>query len=537
MEGILLERTKYTVLLVDDEPIILRSLEFAIPWDELNITKVIKAKNGEEALQLFHDHRPDIIISDIRMPSINGITLMSEVMHINPQLIFIVISGYSEFEYARESLGHGATGYLLKPIDHDELTSMLEKSIVKLEGNRKAKQQSEQLLDSVQALSLLARERMFAELIEGNQRPLQHMKWLEDNTLRKPYYINVVQLDHFSTMNKQWSEDEKRLWFFAVRNILEEWSKNNEGLAAFPFHSGEWIIIFENVTDIQKRKMGEEIVQLIKQYSKLSCSVGISKQVQGIEQLHTAYQSAYDALHQRFYSGLDHVFIDSKQLIQNDNSSSLWKYPKWIEKELIQSIRTLELFRILQLLDILKVELETGGLTKDSLIRYIVEITVISRREFEHMNLIIDSSVDYLIQNLMESTTLEQAIDILKEAFSSWITTNLQHQSSDDGSALIGKAKSYIDNHYHNDIGIDEVSEFVGLSASHFCTIFKQVSGSTFLEYVTHCRIEKAKYILSNTEVKVYQLAPLVGYQDSKYFTQVFKKLTGMTPSEYRLLA
>src|SRR5690606_9591125 len=102
---------------------------------------------------------------------------------------------------------------------------------------------------------------------------------------------------------------------------------------------------------------------------------------------------------------------------------------------------------------------------------------------------------------------------------------------------LISKAKNYIDNHYHNDIGIDEVSEVVGLSASHFCTLFKQVTGSTFLEYVTQCRIEKAKYILVNTEVKVYQLAPLVGYQDSRYFTQVFKKLTGMTPSEYRLQA
>lgn len=535
MGAIQLSHNNYRVLLVDDEPIILRSLEVAIPWDELHITRIDKARNGEEALQIFHEQHPDIIISDIRMPSINGISLMSEVMQVNPDLVFIVISGYGEFEYAMDSINYGAAGYILKPIDHDELTDMLKKAIGKLNQNRLAQQRSELLLDSIQSLSLLARERMFAELIEGNQRPLQHMRWLEDNILQDPYYICVVQLDHFTTMNKKWDEKEKRLWFFAVRNILEEWSKNNSVLAAFPFHSGEWILIFADATSQEQRKNGDEIVQHIMQYTKLSCSVGISTPVQGIEELHRAYQSAYDALHQRFYWSFEHVFIDSSPSDQHFLVNQSWQYPKWVEKEILRKIRSLDLYGIQQLLDKMKQELEASGVLKDLLIRYIVEITVISRREFEHMNLKIESTVEHLIQNLLEAATLDEAIETLKAAFSCWITDNLEQQASDNGPALISKAKHYIDNHYHNDIGIDEVSDYVGLSASHFCTLFKQVSDSTFLEYVTQCRIEKAKYILKNTEVKVYQLAPLVGYQDSKYFTQVFKKLTAMTPSEYRM--
>lgn len=527
----------YKVLLVDDEPVILRSLEVAIPWDELGISLVGKARNGEEALQLFHQQTPDIIVSDIRMPSIDGITLMSKVMQFNSKLIFIVISGYGDFEYARESIRLGAADYLLKPIDHEELTEMLRKSVAKLTADRIAKEQNEQLLHSVQALSLLARERMFAELIDGNQSPLQHMQWLEYSLLQNPYYIAVVQLDHFATMNKQWTQEEKRLWFFAIRNILEEWSAKHDGLAVFPFHSGEWIVLFEDTTEQQKRKLGEDIVQHIKQYSKLSCSVGISIKVEGIEQLHSAYQSACDALHQRFYAAHENVFIDLDKEDQHIEATTAWTYPKQIESALVSSIRTLELTKILKLLDQMKLELEAGGLMKDSLIRYIVEIAVISHREFEHMNLKVERSIDKLLQNLQDASTLEKAIDTLKLAFTHWIEHNLMQQSHDDGTTLISKAKNYINNHYHNDIGIDEVSEFVGLSASHFCTLFKQVTGSTFLEYVTQCRIEKAKYILLNTEVKVYQLAPLVGYQDSRYFTQVFKKLTGMTPSEYRLQA
>jgi len=526
----------YTVLLVDDEPIILRSLSYAIAWEELNIKTVLTAKNGEEALLRFHEHQPDIIISDIRMPTLNGISLMSEVMKQNENLIFIVISGYGEFEYARESIKHGATGYLLKPIDHDELTAMLEKSILKLKSQQEATQQSQLLLDSVHTLSLLARERMFAELIEGNQRALQHMNWLDDYYLQQPYYMMVVQLDHINAFNKHWSPEEKRLWLFAVRNILEEWSNNNHALAAFPFHSGEWVLFFKNTTDAQKKTLGEDIVLHVKKYSKLSCSVGISSVVQNLDNLHDAYLSACDALHQRFYASTDHVFLDQNHC-KIDQSSTGWQYPKWLEKKIIESIRTLEFSSIPEYIQELRLELEAGNLSKEALIRYIVEVAVISRREFEHLQLKIPSSVDLLIQQLMDASTLEEAITALREAFEQWIILFERQQHSEEGPALIEKAVSYIQSHFRNDIGIDEVCEFVGLSASHFCTLFKQLTGSTFLEYVTRCRIEKAKYILLHTEVKVYQLAPLVGYQDSKYFTQVFKKITGMTPSEYRVSA
>ncbi|TVY12046.1 helix-turn-helix transcriptional regulator [Paenibacillus cremeus] len=93
----------------------------------------------------------------------------------------------------------------------------------------------------------------------------------------------------------------------------------------------------------------------------------------------------------------------------------------------------------------------------------------------------------------------------------------------------------YMDERFHHDLGIDEIAEFIGLSCSHFCVLFRKESGMTFLEYLTKLRIERACSILRNTEVKVYQVAPLVGYQDAKYFTQVFRKMMGMTPSEYRI--
>lgn len=128
---------KYKVLLVDDEPIILRSLKVAIPWDDLQMEIVGEARNGELALRLIEETTPHIIISDIRMPVIDGITLMKEVLPKNSKLVFIFISGYGEFEYAREALRQGAFDYLLKPIDHDELVEMLYRAKTRLDEQKK----------------------------------------------------------------------------------------------------------------------------------------------------------------------------------------------------------------------------------------------------------------------------------------------------------------------------------------------------------------------------------------------------------------
>ncbi|MCR2806413.1 response regulator [Paenibacillus soyae] len=524
----------YKVVLVDDEPIILRSLEAAIPWEELRVQIAGKARNGEEALQLFREQKPDMIISDIRMPSIDGITLMSEVMSINPKLIFIVISGYGDFEYARQAIREGASDYLLKPIDHDELTGMIRKSVAKLDAERRAAEESEELLHSMEALSLLARERMFAELIEGNPRPLQHLSWLENGLLDRPYVMAVVQLDHFAAMNKQWSHAEKRLWFFAIRNILDEFSAHNDAIAMFPFHSGEWVLLFEHMPEGRRRKLGEEIVRLVSQYAKLSCSVGFGVKAQGADQLNAAYQSAYEALYQRFYSGPENVFLDKEAAGEPLSDAASFPYPKSLETELTRAIRSLDLERQRALFDELRTVLDQSAARRETLTSYMVELAIVAHREFEQLNVGVHSSSRELLQRIQESSTLGEAIEACKDACSEWTLQHLGARRYEDGSALIEKARRYIDNHYRSDLGIDEVSEFVGLSTSHFCTLFKQTTGSTFLEYVTECRIDKAKYMLAHSEVKVYQVAPLVGYQDPRYFTQVFKKVTGLTPSEYR---
>lgn len=521
------QQVKYKVILVDDEPIILRSLKVAIPWEELGLEIVGEAKNGEAALQVIRETSPHIIISDIRMPVIDGITLMKEVLTRNSKLVFIFISGYGEFEYAREALRLGAFDYLLKPIDHDELTGMLTRAKARLDQQK----ENDQLLHSVHMLSLLARERMFADFTLGNPRPLQQLQWLENSELEGEYFMAVIQLDDYASLTAKWNAEEKRLWLFAIRNIAEEWSMENGGLTVFPFHNGEWIILFPGSLSGEKLSLGENLISGIKRYSKLSCSVGISRNTRGIDQLSTIYPLAAQALYQRFYSGQAGVFIDGETPLSGGREV---KYPKELEAAFIESIRTLDMERMLVLFDQMAAYIEAQALPKEIAERLIVEMIVVLYRQFEHLNLLSDWSLDGLLSKLHRLDTLNEMMASLKQEFRDWMLQSKKSVTREDGRSVIEKAKRYIDSNYHKDLSIEEVAELADLSISHFCSLFKQISGYTFLEYVTQCRMEKAKYILQNSNVKVYTIAPLVGYQDSRYFTQVFKKSTGKTPTEYR---
>ncbi|RCX15409.1 two-component system response regulator YesN [Fontibacillus phaseoli] len=523
------KEAKYQVILVDDEPIILRSLKVAIPWNELDLEIVGEARNGEDALKLVRELSPHMIISDIRMPGLDGISLMKEVVAENAKRLFIFISGYGEFEYAREALREGAFDYLLKPIDHDELIEMILRAKKTLEKQS----ENDKLLHSVQVLSMLARERMFAEFLEGNpsDNHLRHMQWLESSEFQEDYFVAVLQLDHYMKLYENWSMEERRLWLFAIRNILSEWSLAHGALTVFPFHSGEWVMLFPGSLRDRRESLGNDIIQQIKINTKLSCSIGFSQSAEGIEQLSEAYKSAVNALYQRFYSDREGVFVDPAPELGATREA---RYPKHLEAKMLECIRTLDNERLLILLDETKTYIETQAFTKETAERMIVELSVVLYREFEQMRLLLEWSLEGLLQELHSLGTLSEMIGVLKFSLGNWIRESKESQPKENINKVIAKTQEYISNNYHKDLSIEEVSEIADLSISHFCMLFKQVTGYTFLEYLTQCRIEKAKYILKNSQVKVYQIAPLVGYQDPRYFTQVFKKVTGMTPSEYR---
>lgn len=205
----------YKVVLVDDEPIILRSLKVALPWEEMQMQIVGEAANGEQGLQLIQAHKPDIVISDIRMPVMDGISMMKEALHQQPSLVFVLLSGYGEFEYAREALRYGASDYLLKPVDHEELETVMREARSRLEQEAERQSEKDYLTRSAQALSSLLRERLISSMLEGNNKPYNPSYWLQGWDLEHPYVMLVVGFDDTLEVNR-WSQEDRRLWFLQL---------------------------------------------------------------------------------------------------------------------------------------------------------------------------------------------------------------------------------------------------------------------------------------------------------------------------------
>ncbi|MFB9328256.1 response regulator [Paenibacillus aurantiacus] len=522
---------RYKVVIADDEPLILRSLRAAIPWQELGLAIVGEARNGEEALLLAREHAPHLVISDIRMPTLDGIAMMKQVIDGGLAPIFIFVSGYGEFEYAREALRQGAFDYLLKPIDHEELTGMIVRAIDKLNRQQSSRLENDRLVHSVQALSMLARERMLAELIEGTPRPLTQLHWLESSELEQPYFMVVIQLDPNVNAYRRWSPEERQLWAFAVRNIIEEWSDRYGGLVVFPFHSGEWVLLFPDASADAKRELGAELTQVVGVYAKLSCHVGISGTVSGLDRLSLAYEAATMALNRKFFAESRRVFLE-EELIGSAAEPVL--YPKELELKLARCAQLLDVDGFTEGLVELRDYFERSALTKAQAGGVMAGLAAGLYRRFEHEPAAEGASLHELMVRLQEAQSPGDWIGQLKHAFAELMKSGLGKPSKEDAKSMTEKAIRYMEARYANDLGIEEVSQVAGLSTSQFCATFKSLTGYTFLEYLTQYRMDKAKYILRHTEVKVYQIAPLVGYQDPKYFTQVFKRTTGLTPSEYR---
>ncbi|SFL25767.1 two-component system, response regulator YesN [Paenibacillus sp. 1_12] len=535
----------YKVILVDDEPIILRSLKVALPWEDMQMQIVGEASNGEQGLKLIQAHKPDIVISDIRMPVMDGISMMKEALHQQSSLVFVLLSGYGEFEYAREALRYGASDYLLKPVDHEELEAVMREARKRLEQEAELQSEKDYLTRSAQALSSLLRERLISSMLEGNNKPYNPTYWLQGWDLEHPYVMLIVGFDDTLEVNR-WSQEDRKLWFFAVGNVLGEYGGKRGALTVFPFRSGEWVLLLQNGNMEEAEQTAREIITLVKICTKLSCSVGISRQHSGLDALFACYRSAQQALLARFTGGRERVYADTG----DTTTASAWLQEAgagsasadrsasaallYWEQRLTEAIAGFDRSRVSLLLEELINELRNMGKGQADAAAMMIELVVGVSRRLSDLSEEPLTAVKELISHIPLCGTLDELELLLRHALLEYTGRTLRASAREDEVRTIQKAIDYISGRFHHDLSIDEVSEFIGLSCSHFCVLFKKESGVTFLEYVTKLRIERACSILRNTDVKVYQIAPLVGYQDAKYFTQVFRKMIGMTPSEYR---
>jgi len=508
----------FTAILADDEPIILRGLERIIDWKSLEIEIIGTALDGSEAMKLIETLKPDIFISDINMPKFSGIELLKQLKDKKyaPKVIFI--SGYQEFEYARDALKYGAVDYLLKPINEKQLTLAL-KSII---------------AEKIEKNGLEEHRKVHLTLIKDEKTDTVE----NDLITAKQHIINTKS--YFSMLccgfdNKVSEKDEDfEITLFSTMNRIEQWLEDIEGHWVFHKNKRIYILIYheaEREVEALVSRVPNELIHMIASELGVSISVSTGKIVKEINKIKESYQMAEDGMELNYFYG--------KKAVINYQENRHYKYNLEdyysAQIKILDSIMSYDKSKInrsvVYYMDIVK---DISLWDKKSAINYCLATVVFIVKHIKDSVIQIENTDIEYIKGILNATCYYNEMIVAMSQYFEKILDEIASIVSLNESSEINKVKSYIQEHYNEIIKLETLADLVYMNPNYFSGYFKKHVGVKFKEYLTNIRINEAEKIMMSTDKKIYEIAEAVGFSDYRHFSEVFKKIKGKSPSDYK---
>lgn len=528
------------VIIADDETRICKLIEHLINWEELGMEIVGIADNGIDALGLVEKAHPDLVITDIRMPGYDGLELIEKAKAINEKLEFIIISGYEEFAYAQKAIEYGVKDYLCKPINQDSLL----KALHRVKEALKAKTRHSSLEQEYQSIKkdvgkirrsflhnlLLFPEEGFPEntLAEINQNYYFHF---QDGCFR----VMIIKIDGQGEAKPSTDEISAQL----TETLLTALSEVTVETEIVPSNSS--IVVLINYAPEEKAKLEAVVVKLLNEYKGrlipfgLMITIGYGTEVTELKAITTSITAAQGAIDDRILKGVGRIIEFSQA-----PTGAIFNADRYYEF-------TRRFTKAVELVDHTEIKKVINGL-KEDLSRQQVSGSEIKRlvREVGNTYYITMRNSQLKIEDATyEQTTLEHAIDNcyaldqLFQELTDQITGSLSKLMADKSQknvSQIKQAKMYIEQNYMKNITLEDLGSYLGFNSSYFSSFFKKETGTSFVEYLSKVRMEKAKELLKEQGLRIQDVCLMVGYNDVKYFTKLFIKHTGLKPNEFRKL-
>lgn len=523
------------ILIVDDEKLIRKGIIAKLKHNNINCDWVGEADNGQEALNIIKSEKPDIVLTDIRMPVMDGIQLIRNCYEKFPDIRFIIMSGYAEFSYAEQALNMGVSAYILKPIDDNNLVKSIVKVMKELSYSRKAKKDAKEVASLGKDRDRLLRERVINQLLHTS-RDFEKDKLLEQIGLKTlgvkySYTLAVLHVDSASYYHSPFKFDDLVLIKFSIKNILDEVPCNCEKMVVDNQKDINQILIL--FYDSDKAILGTASENYIRNvYSKictylhLSLTIGIS----GIEDrlANEIYRQARLAFEQRLIFGGNQIFFYKKVSGCSQLSVPEHKF------RLMQRCMEISDF------DGIKEILDDIFLSKEAVDMAGVYIRLAYS---EVISCLFKACSSYGVNSPADPEFLSgEVIDYMEDSAQislylyTMITDILTGRRTEgiNCKAIADEVQSYILNNYTQNITVGELARKYAINPDYLSSVFKQETGKNIIRYLTETRIEKACRLLSETQLKVSDISYSLGYNDRQYFNRVFKKITGMSPTDYR---
>lgn len=526
----------YKVLIVDDEEEIRLGIIKKIDWEKYGFTIVGDAENGKDAIEKFERLQPDIIMTDIKMPFMDGLELGEYVSKKSPSTKIIIFSGSDDLEYAHKAIKLNVVEYVLKPINSIELIEVLKKLKLIIDEEYNEKNNIEKLNRYyIESLPIM-KEKFFVGTIEGR---IKGSDWVQAGKkvgveFKFPYFaVGVLYSDRFieNSENK-----EKDFVDISIKQIVDETIDNYfNGISLI--YSGKVIIIanLENEDNITNLVNGlNEVCKSCEKVLEQKVSAGIGQIVKEYEDIRFSYKMARNALHYRMVLGTGKaIYIED---VEPDNSVQL-QFDENDERELLNVIKLKSGKDIEDSINSLFYRIEKLLLPFNKYKIYFIEITTSLLKIVQAYNISMDEVFGEgfnCYSHLDKFDSIEQAKTWFIEKSIS-INNLIKRERIDSSKLLVEKAKEYIKQNYSNsELSVEVICSQLHVSSTYFSTLFKKGTGSSFINYLTSVRLDEAVNLLNTTDYKSYMIAERVGYPEANYFSYVFKKKFGVSPSKYR---
>ena len=532
----------YKILLVDDEILVRDAIRENIDWKGLDCELVGDCENGRQAAEFVENNEVDIVLTDICMPYMDGMEL-SEFLHDNyPDILIVIFSGFGEFEYAKKAIRYNVSEYMLKPVTAMELTKVIRKMKEKLDSRRKEQRKMESLTQTSKDYHRnvdVIRSKALETLVNCTrdvQISLQELQKLGISFECSSFRVAVFDMDTYSElyqvdMNKQ---QESALMSFVLFNVSNEIVGREKAGIAYQEGSNRICVIF---TGNRSREFAEkihgichEIQEKVKEVIGIETSIGIGSWVRSPQELIYSYNLARKAIGYRYLLGGNLLFDMEEK--KTDNSINLIK-----ELEtLTDGIKAGNRQQVTETLDQIEEKIKGALVEKSYACIYLQQVIRAIGNTCQSLSdepEKIMTQREKLLKAVSQAKSFEKAAELVKE-YAGNVFDSLQELNSSSSQRQGILAMDYIQNNYMDpNLSLNSICSYLNISTSYFSTIFKEMTGETFIEVLTRTRMEKAKELLENTTMKNYEIAEKVGFSDSHYFGISFKKITGKTPTEY----
>ena len=539
------------IFLAEDEVIVRETIKRMIPWEELGFELVGEAADGEMALPLLIRQKPDLLITDIKMPFMDGLTLAKLAKKELPELKIVILSGYDDFNYAKQAISIGVEDYLLKPITKNALIERLSEIRSRYEHEKTQKEYYEKFQREMQVYEKNSNRDFFEALVCGSMDMMEVYKKAEKlglDIVAEAYNILIFTMnseEDFSGQKEGYSE-----WEAESLEMLEDFFSDNTSAMLFRcniFSYGVLIKGQKETIDENTRSCIDEIKKILdRKEQKRQWFVAVGESVERLSQLQKSYHSASRAFSQRYLYGENILYYDEMELMEHRSGQADTNDNAYLKKVDVNALNPAILQKFLSN----GLQEETENFVKD----YFYAIGQEPMESLVFRNYVI-LNVRFSVLSFLKSLgcdteemepenteeilaesgkNIESAITYAKKMISQAITIRDQN-SGNKNRSILKTAVDFIDEHYMDeDISLNTAANVANVSSNHFSALFSQNMGQTFIEYLTTLRMNKAKELLRCTGMRSSEIAGEVGYKDAHYFSYLFKKTQGMTPSEYR---